>query len=389
MPWRKLSVENERMRFVNRLESGEKMTDLCREFEISRKTGYKIFERYKELGPKGLYDFSRAPIRSPKKTPIEIVKLILDTKSQYPTWGALKLKAYLNRHYPGISIPVRSAIHGILEREGLVKSRSRRRFVPTGTQRTESKQANDVWCTDFKGQFRLRNKQYCYPLTITDHFSRYLLCCEALENTQGQPVIEVFSRIFSEYGLPTAILSDNGPPFGSPKGLLGLSKLAVWLIRQGIRIERIEPGEPQQNGRHERMHSTLKKEATRPPGSNILSQQEKFDDFQKIFNTERPHEALDNKVPSDLYCASLRLFDPADPEPEYPLFDKVSYVNRDGTLYLGGQGERYYIGTAFGGQPIGLREEESGLWLASFKDLELGYIDQSSGIFTARSKLDH
>ena len=269
MPWRECSAMEERLRFVARLIEGEGMSDLCREFGISRKTGYKIFHRYKEEGAAAFTDRSRRPVRYANQLPpqieAQIEALIVRCKKDKPHWGARKIRELLLRRLPGdVRLPARSTIHAVLDRHGLVSRLGRRRNHAQGTPLSAGIRPNDLWCADFKGEFRLGNGRYCYPLTVTDHASRFLLLCDALESTREEPAIAAFQHLFRERGLPQAIRSDNGVPFASPNALFNLSKLSVWWLRLGIQIERIKPGHPQQNGRHERMHLTLKKEATRP-----------------------------------------------------------------------------------------------------------------------------
>ncbi len=235
------------------------------------------------------------------------------------TGGARKLRELLVRRLPGdLRVPARSTIHAVLDRHGLVSRLGRRRNRAQGTPLSAGAQPNDLWCTDFKGEFRLGNGRYCYPLTVSDHASRFLLLCEALDSTREDPAMQAFERLFRERGLPQAIRSDNGVPFASPNALFNLSKLSVWWLRLGINIERIKPGRPQQNGRHERMHLTLKKETTRPPGMNILQQQDRFDVFRMEYNTERPHEALAMRCPAEVYSSSSRAYDGL-PELAYPV----------------------------------------------------------------------
>ena len=305
----------ERLRFVARLLDGEAMSDVCREFGISRKTGYKIFDRYKEHGLEALTDRSRRPVRYANQLPEQIERLILRCKREKPHWGARKIRELLLRKLDGdFRVPANSTIHAVLCRHGLVKALGRRRPRAQGTELSPGLAPNDLWCVDFKGEFKLGSGRYCYPLTVTDHASRFLLLCEALESTREGPAIAAFGRLFRERGLPGAIRSDNGVPFASPNGLFGLSKLSVWWLRLGVEIERIKPGHPQQNGRHERMHLTLKKEATRPPGMNSLQQQARFDAFIKEFNDERPHQALDMQRPADVYRPSAKPYDGKLPE---------------------------------------------------------------------------
>jgi transposase InsO family protein len=288
MPWKECSVMDERLRFVAKLLDGESMTDVCREFGISRKTGYKIFSRYKEHGFEALNDRCRRPVRYANQLPHQVEELIVTLKREKPHWGARKIRELLLRRLDDTvtRIPAKSTIHAVLHRHGLVKAIGRPRHRASGTPLSAGMAPNELWCTDYKGEFKLGNGRYCYPLTVTDHASRYLLLCEALESTREQLAITAFDRLFRDRGLPQAIRSDNGVPFASGNSLFGLSRLSVWWLRLGISIERIKPGHPQQNGRHERMHLTLKKETTRPPGANSLQQQARFDDFVLEFNPD-------------------------------------------------------------------------------------------------------
>lgn len=364
----------ERLRFVARLLDGEAMSDVCREFGISRKTGYKIFDRYKEHGLEALSDRSRRPVRYANQLPEQIEGLILRCKHEKPHWGARKIRELLLRKLDGdFHVPANSTIHAVLCRHGLVKALGRRRPRAQGTQLSQGLAPNDLWCVDFKGEFKLGSGRYCYPLTVTDHASRFLLLCEALESTREQPAITAFGRLFRERGLPEAIRSDNGVPFASPNGLFGLSKLSVWWLRLGVEIERIKPGHPQQNGRHERMHLTLKKEATRPPGSNSLQQQARFDEFVKEFNEERPHEALAMKRPADVYRPSAKPYDGRLPELAYPLHDRNVLVTACGRICM--YRKRVNISTVLAGQSLGIKEVDEGIWLVSFMSYDLGFID--------------
>ena len=273
MPWKECSVMDERLRFVAKLLDGESMTEVCREFGISRKTGYKIFSRYKESGFEALSDRSRRPVRYANQLPTQVESLIVTLKREKPHWGARKIRELLVRRLDqDVRIPAKSTIHAVLHRHGLVKAMHRPRARASGTPLSAGLAPNDLWCADFKGEFKLGKGRYCYPLTVTDHASRFLLLCEALESTREETAITAFEQLFLERGLPAAIRSDNGVPFASPNALFNLSKLSVWWLRLGIAIEHIKPGHPQQNGRHERMHLTLKQETTRPPGMNSLQQ---------------------------------------------------------------------------------------------------------------------
>ena len=298
MPWKASSVMEERLRFVARLLDGEAMTDVCRDFGLSRKTGYKIFDRYKEHGLSALSDRSRRPVRYANQLPQQVESLIVRLKAEKPHWGARRFASSWSGGSAAMS-------------EYRPRAPSMRFSIATAwssVAAVRDAMPNDLWCADFKGEFKLGNGRYCYPLTVTDHASRFLLLCEALESTREDLACTAFERLFRERGLPLAIRSDNGVPFASPNALFNLSKLSVWWLRLGIAIERIKPGHPQQNGRHERMHLTLKKETTRPPGSNSLQQQDRFDAFVHEFNTERPHEALGMKCPAQLYTASPRRY---------------------------------------------------------------------------------
>jgi transposase InsO family protein len=279
--------------------------------------------------------------------------LIISFKRAKPHWGARKLRELLLRRLAGeVRVPAISTIHAVLDRHGLVKRMNKRRNRANGTPLSAGLAPNDLWCADYKGEFQLGNKAYCYPLTVTDHASRYLLLCEALESTREALAFTAFERLFQERGLPAAIRSDNGVPFASPNALFNLSKLAVWWLRLGIEIERIKPGKPQQNGRHERMHLTLKKEATRPPGLNSLQQQARFDDFVQEFNTERPHQAIAMKCPAEIYTPSPRPYQGL-PELTYPFHDRDVLVTACGRLCL--HRKKINISTVLAGQKLGIR----------------------------------
>jgi transposase InsO family protein len=363
----------ERLRFVARLLEGEAMTDVCRAFGISRKTGYKIFGRYKDEGLDALADRSRRPVRYANQLPGQVERLIVELKRDKPHWGARKLRELLIRKLAGdVRIPAKSTVHAILDRHGLVAQAKRRRNKAAGTPLSQAVEPNHLWCADFKGEFKLGNGRYCYPLTVTDQASRYLLLCEAFESTREVPVIEAFQQLFRERGLPVAIRSDNGLPFASPNGLYNLSRLSVWWLRLGIAIERITPGCPQQNGRHERMHLTLKKEATRPPGLNSLQQQDKFDAFRREFNAERPHEALAMKRPAEFYTASPRSYNGL-PEIDYPFHDRDILVTACGRICM--HRKKINLSTVLAGQRLGIKEVDDGIWLVTFMHYDLGYID--------------
>jgi transposase InsO family protein len=373
MPWQASSVMEERLRFVARLLEGEPMSQMCREFGISRKTGYKIFERYKEHGLEALNDRSRRPVRYANQLPRQVESLIVNLKRDKPHWGARKIRELVVRRLSGdVRVPAKSTIHAVLDRHGLVRRMGKRRARATGTLLSQGASPNDLWCADFKGEFQLGNTAYCYPLTVSDHASRYLLLCEALESTREDLAVTAFERLFRERGLPAAIRSDNGVPFASPNALFNLSKLSVWGLRLGIEIERIKPGHPQQNGRHERMHLTLKREATRPPGMNSLQQQAKFDTFVAEFNTERPHEAIAMKCPAEVYRPSTRPYRGL-PNLSYPFHDRETLVTACGRICM--HRKKINISTVLAGQTVGIKEVDDGIWLVTFMHYDLGYID--------------
>jgi transposase InsO family protein len=298
---------------------------------------------------------------------------IVNLKRDKPHWGARKIREILVRRLSGdFRVPAKSTIHAVLDRHGLVKRSGPRRRYAQGTGLSAGQEPNDLWCADNKGEFKLGNKVYCYPLTVTDHASRYLLLCEALESTREDLAFTAFEQLFLERGLPGGIRSDNGVPFASANSLFNLTRLSIWWLRLGIQIERIKPGHPQQNGRHERMHLTLKKEATRPPGMNSLQQQAKFDAFVHEFNSERPHEALAMKCPAEVYTPSTKPYRGL-PELSYPFHDQDILVTACGRICL--HRKRINLSTVFAGQTLGIKEVEDGIWLASFMQYDLGYFD--------------
>ena len=375
MPWKESVLMDERMKFIGRLIEGEKMAELCREFGISRKTGYKFWNRYQRIGFLGLGDRTRRPVRYANQLPMQVEREIIRIKREKSSWGAPKIREILRRKYPEVKTPAKSTIHCILDRHGLVKRRKRRRFRAEGTNLSSTQNPNDLWCADYKGEFMLSNKSYCYPLTITDFSSRYLLACEALESNKELYAFDVFQRVFKEYGLPKVIRTDNGVPFASANSLFGLSKLSVWWLRLGILVERIKPGNPQQNGRHERMHLTLKKEATKPAGENLLQQQETFDRFIEEFNNERPHQALGMKCPKEVYAPSVRPYQGLQ-DLSYPFHDRTIMVTNCGRICI--HGKKINLSYVFAGQNVGIKEVADGIWLVTFMDYDLGYYDEET-----------
>ena len=375
MPWKECHIVQERLRFIARLLDGEKMAGLCREFGVSRKTGYKIYNRYKDCGIDGLTDRSRRPYRHANQLPMQIEKLIVNLKKEYPHWGAPKIRERLRRVYPDVHCPAISTVHAVLDRNGLVKRRKRRRYKAQGTALSRATAPNELWCADYKGEFMLSDRRYCFPLTITDFASRYLITCDALSTTKEIYAFSVFERAFKDFGLPTAIRTDNGIPFACPNSLFGLSKLSVWWLRLGINIERIKPGHPEQNGRHERMHLTLKTEATRPASENFLQQQVRFDEFIERFNQERPHQALNMKVPADLYTSSTRPYKGLG-DLDYPFHDWTATVTTCGRICY--KRRKINLSTVFAGQKVGVKQVSDKIWLVSFMQYDLGYFDHET-----------
>ncbi len=376
MGWKECSKMDEKLKFIARYLEGEKMAPLCREFGITRPTGYKLIDRYKMMGQCALVEQKRTPNRYANQLPIPVEAMILDLKREYPSWGAPKIRDKIIKKYPDVKTPATSTIHAVLDRNGLVKHRlGRKRFKATGTPLNHVTEPNQLWCADYKGEFMLGNRQYCYPLTITDYASRYLISCEALASTREEFAFEIFTKAFKEFGLPDSLRTDNGVPFASGQSFYNLTKLSVWWLRLGINVERIAPGHPEQNGRHERMHLTLKLETTRPPRQTLVSQQEVFDQFTHIFNQERPHEGIGSKYPSELYKPSSRELKPLEPL-YYPMHDKTITVTHCGRIC--DRGLKVSLSRAFAGQEVGIKEMEDGIWVVSFLDYDLGYFDNMS-----------
>lgn len=379
MPWKETCVRDERMRFIAGLLDGESMSSVCRQFGISRKTGYKIWNRYQNVGAFATVDRSRKPHRFGNQLPEQIERSIVRLKKDKPTWGAPKIRELLVRRYPHLPTPATSTVHAVFHRYGLVNCRKRRRrHKAQGTELFSSKSPNDLWCADFKGEFMLGDKRYCYPLTISDHCSRYLLAVEGLASVKEETSFGIFERAFQEYGIPRAIRTDNGVPFSTPNGLFGLSKLSVWWLRLGIRIERIKPGHPEQNGRHERLHLTLKKSTVVPPAVNFLQQQARFDYFQTEYNNERPHQSLEMKCPAEVYQSSSRPYRGIG-RIEYPSHDRTVTVTHCGRICI--HGKKVNFSRVFAGQDVGLKEVNDRIWQVSFMEYDLGFFDEDSKRF--------
>jgi transposase InsO family protein len=365
---------DERMRFVMAVESKEEpFAAVCRRFGVSRKTGYKWLERYTEIGVAGLLDRSRAPRHHPHAIPEEIAERCIAVRRMHPTWGPVKVREWLVRRAPRTRWPALSTIGALLDREGLtIRRRLRRRSPPSSLPFAPCAASNDVWCIDFKGWFRTGEGARCEPLTMSDAHSRYLLRCQALACTDTTHVWPVLEAAFREFGLPRRLRSDNGPPFASV-GAGGLSRLSVRVIKAGVLPERIEPGKPQQNGRLERLHLTLLQDTADPPAKTLREQLVRFRNFQRIYNEERPHQALGNDTPDQHYTSSPRRFDGVLREPHYDPDDIVRRVRHNGEIKW--HGTTIYINQALAGEPIGLLENEDGSWSVRYGPIDLGIID--------------
>ncbi len=365
----------ERLRFIDSLESGlYTMTELCARYGISRKSGYKWADRYVHEGVDGLTDRSRAPKRCPHQMPQEVREALLTLRRKHPRWGPRKLLGYLTPRKPEWHFPAASTVGDLLRREGLVQPRRRRskRRSP-GPPCVEISGPNAVWATDFKGEFRTRDRLYCYPLTLTDRFSRYLLECRGLRSTATAGARPSMERVFRKYGLPSGIVCDNGTPFGS-QALCGLSRLSVWWLKLGIEPLYIQPGHPEQNGGHERMHRTLKAETTRPPSVHLVAQQRRFNAFRKEFNEERPHEALGQQPPAKFYEPSTRPYPARLGDMEYDGHFEVRRVRRDGTIKW--QGRLLFLSEVLIRERVVLEEVDDGIWSIHFGSKQLARFDE-------------
>jgi putative transposase len=378
VPWRQTDPMNERMRFVALHQEGLfSMTELCGRFQISRRVGYKWLQRFVAAGAAGLQDQSRAPHTCPTRTAPAVETALLAVKRAHPHWGPRKVGAYLAAQQPEQAWPAASTVGEVFRRAGLVQTRrpvrpaARQEPVPLVAERP-----NQVWTVDFKGDFLLGNGVRCYPLTVQDAYSRYLLTCRALASTATAGVRTAFEQLFAAVGLPEVIRSDNGVPFVRPAPL-GLSSLSVWWLKLGITHQRIRPGQPQENGRHERMHRTLKAEATRPPAADLAGQQERFAAFQQEYNGVRPHEAVAQQPPATRYAPSAQRLPAALTAPQYPGHYEVRRVNRAGCFHF--RGQHIPLTTVLIDEQIGLEEREEGLWSIFYYDRLLARWEEATG----------
>jgi len=374
MPWKVINQMDLKILLINeRYDKHFSITDLSQKYGISRMTVYKWLKRYKQFGIDGLKEQSRAPNNCPRRTPKKILNLLIEEKLKNIKRGPRKIRAQLKRLYPNLHIPAASTVSYWLKKEGLVKNRKIRRRVPPYTRPfSKTLKPNDVWSIDYKGQFFMQNNRVCYPLTITDNYSRFILGSKALEGPRYIPTRKYIEAVFNEYGLPKAIRSDNGTPFaGRCAG--GLSRLAVWWILLGIVPERIQKGCPQENGRHERMHRSLKNEVLDIPASNLREQQRVFDLHRNDFNLYRPHESLGDQVPADYYKKSDRPYTEHPPLPEYGQDCIVRRVRHKGKFSF--KGRFFFVSELLAGYPVGLKEIADGFWQLQFSFYILGCIN--------------
>jgi putative transposase len=376
MPWQEVKPMDQKLLFIaDHLRKVTSFSELCSCYGISRKTGYKWVARYQALGFDGLVDQSRRPQGHPRQTPYTLCKEILELRtSRRDPLGAKKIRVLLQQRYPDQEIPSETTIYNVLSKAGLISAPKRRKRIAPGQQPFSAvHHPNDVWSADFKGQFKTRDGTWCYPLTIMDHQSRYLLACQNLAGTYFQQTQEAFKALFREHGLPWRIRTDNGVPFAS-RSPGGLSRLSKWWVRLGITPERIEPGKPQQNGRHERMHRTLKQAAVIPSAQTPDLQQQAFDVFRDQYNHDRPHESLDQQTPASAYHSSARSMPEILPELDYPAHYRISLVNHNGIIYY--QGHRVYIAGLLKGEKVGVEETADGVWDVYFGPVKLGYFEK-------------
>lgn len=358
MPLRVSSAFDQRLVFVHMVRNRElNVSDACREFGISRPTGYDLLHRFALEGEEGLKDRSRAPLHHPQAVPQALADRVLALRTRYPTWGPKKIKAYLYNTQPDIRWPAASTIGELLKDNNMVKKRRFRHRAPAAAL-SPIERPNQVWCADYKGQFPLATGQLCYPLTLTDADSRYLLRCQALPDTATRHAWPTFVGAFHEFGLPDVIRTDNGAPFAS-KALAGISRLSLWWIKLGIVPERIAPGHPEQNGRHERMHRTLKAEAIHPTATTLRAQQRGFDQYRSLFNNQRPHEALQHKTPASCYAPSPRPYPRRLPSLQYPEDMTVRKVRPNGCLRI--KGHELFLSEVLIGEAVGLDRFDEGL----------------------------
>ncbi len=375
MPWKETCAMDQRIELIGDwLKKEHTITELSYMYGVSRPTVYKWIERYTARGLEGLEERPRVPGSHPNATARPLVNAIVSVRSDRPRWGPKKIGRWLTDRNPDECWPAISTIGEILKREGLVRPRKHKRRTPPYTQPFNGcDRPNQTWSADYKGQFRTGDGKLCYPLTISDNCSRYLLICQGLKQPTLETTKYCFERAFKEYGLPEAIRTDNGTPFASV-AVGGLTRLSVWWIKLGVKPERIVSGHPEQNGRHERMHRTLKEETASPPRTNLIQQQLAFESFKREYNFERPHEALGQTPPSSVYEPSGRQYTGRIPKVEYDDNVIVRQVRHNGEIKW--KGQLIYVSDALAGEPIALEQIDEHLWNIRFSFHHLGTLNE-------------
>lgn len=379
MTWKVTNMEDQKRQFVLLWKTNKfTMSELCRDFGITRPTGYKILHRFEEEGWDALVEQSRRHNSHPNSTPQEMVDAILEIRNKYPRWGARKVVAILEREWESESIPCHSTVNAIMRRHGMTVPRRRSiKKIANQFPVFDPVNPNEIWSADFKGKFRMGNKVYCHPLTIADSKSRYLFAIKGMENPTTEGAKPVFERVFREHGLPLYLHTDNGAPFGSALSLRRMTRLSAWIMEIGITPVYSDPGHPEQNGRHERMHRDLKAASTRPPAGCLVSQQKVFEKFMKEYNNERPHEALNMKMPSDIHIRSTREYPRIIRDWDYAKEISARYVSGNGAIRWGSN-DWIMISTALAGKYVGMEEVGTGLWKLYYRHVELGYYEERS-----------
>lgn len=379
MPWEMKKVEDKRRELIEAYEKGDSMTELCKRYEVSRKTAYKWYNRYLLLGPdEGLKDLSKAPHHPTRVFIDKQIEMAIDLKIQKPTWGPKKILWVLSKKYPELDWPSRAWLYEVFKEQHLVIPRRLRRRVPATHPLGEVNGSNEVWMADFKGWFMTKDGTKCEPITITDGHSRYLIACQHMSKKKAEHIWPVFEEAFKEFGLPDRVRTDNGPPFGS-LGAGRLTRLSVNIIKAGVVPEWIHPGHPEENGRHERFHLTLKQAIASPPAKNLREQLMRMKNFQDEYNYERPHEALDMRTPAETYYKSPRTWDGILRAPEYDTrSEMVRKVCPSGCIWL--KQEEYYIGTTLVGEYVGMKEIGDGEYEIHYGPVTLGRLQEGQGM---------
>ncbi len=378
MAWRETTKMEQKIEFINEWRSGKySLSDLSRAFDISRPTAYKWIKRYQEKGLKGLQELGRRPRNHPNKTPPEKERRVVFYRKKHPRWGGEKIWKYLHNDFQEERIPSIPTVDRILKRNGLVVPRKRIRRVKPVHPIFDPKQCNEVWSADFKGKFKMGNKQYCHPLTIADSYSRFVFTAKGLYGERYKPTRQEFKRVFQEYGLPRLIHTYNGKPFAAVQAVKRLTRLSVWFIELGIEPVYSDPASPQQNGRHERMHQDLKGDATRPPGYNLRVQQRKLNKFVHEYNYVRPHAALDLETPGSIHEYSPRPYRDKVEDWVYPNYCEVRRVTKNGALRWKST-KWVMVSTSLIDKQVGLEELGEGIWRIYFRQKMLGYFEEKT-----------